>query len=187
MLKKILNLFMICLCLVSASSFAKSYTLGAGDTVRISVYGEQDLTFDRFLIDSSQTIDYPYLGIIDVKNMTIRDLQKYITVGLKDGYLVDPKVTVNMVKYRNVFVSGVVNKPGAYEYQPDLTVEKAIALAGGFLAKYRKTRGIYLTKESEVNGLSQQEINALLKDKKEADLQDKVSPGDTIYVVSSFW
>jgi polysaccharide biosynthesis/export protein VpsN len=173
--------------LISAAATAADYTLGAGDTIRISVYGEQDLSVEEVLIDSGESLEYPYLGTIKIKNKTLRDLQEMITAGLRNGYLVDPKVTVNMVKYRNIYVNGVVNKPGGYEYQPDLTVEKAISLAGGFLAKYRKTKGIYLTKQSEVKGLTQDEIQDLLKNKKEADLSAPVNPGDTIYVVSSFW
>jgi polysaccharide export outer membrane protein len=177
----------MCLLVGSVSVSAADYTLGAGDTIRISVYGELDLSVEEVLIDSSETLDYPYIGTIRLKDKTLRDLQTIITNGLKNGYLVDPKVTVNMVKYRNIYVNGVVNKPGGYEFQPDLTVEKAITLAGGFLAKYRKTKGIYLTKQNEVKGLTPDEIQDLLKNKKEAELSAPVSPGDTVYVVSSFW
>ena len=173
-------------CLFMASAQA-AYTLSAGDTIRISVYGEEELSFDEYLIDSSETLDYPYIGNIDVSKQTIKNIQETITDGLKNGYLLDPKVTVNIVKYRNIYINGVVNHPGGYEYQPDLTVQKAIALAGGFLAKYRKTKGIYLTKADEIKGLTQDEIEDLLDDKKEADLNAPVGPGDTIYVVSSFW
>jgi polysaccharide biosynthesis/export protein VpsN len=169
------------------ASAQADYTLGAGDSIRIAVYGEEDLTFDELLIDSSETIDYPYLGNISLKTKTLKDLQELITNGLKDSYLIDPKVTVNIVKYRNIYVNGVVNKPGGYEYQPGLTVQNSIALAGGFIAKYRKTKGIYITKSNETDGLSQQQVDDLLKNKKEAGLNDLVGPGDTVYVVSSFW
>lgn len=177
-----------CLCAFASTQVsAADYPLAAGDTIRIAVYGEEDLSFDEYLIDGSESIDYPYLGTISLHDMSVRDLQELITIGLRGDYLIDPKVTVNIVKYRNIYVNGVVNKPGGYEYQPDLTVQKAIALAGGFLAKYRKTKGIYLTKDSETRGLTQEQIQAMLKNKPESDLNDSVGPGDTIYVVSSFW
>jgi polysaccharide export outer membrane protein len=185
-MKYVLTSLSACCFLFIAAAHA-DYTLGAGDSIRIAVYGEVDLTFDEYLIDSGETIDYPYIGTIVLKNQTLKDLQERITQGLQKGYLIDPKVTVNIVKYRNVYINGVVNKPGGYEFQPDLTVQKAIALAGGFLAKYRKTKGIYLTKSKEIEGLTQSQIDDLLKNKKEADLNDPVGPGDTIYVVSSFW
>ncbi|MCE0493311.1 polysaccharide biosynthesis/export family protein [Vibrio salinus] len=171
----------------SVSSFAAGYRLGAGDEIKISVYGEPDLSYDQLIIDSSEKIDYPYLGTIDLKGKTLSQVRNMITKGLKGDYLVDPKVTINMVKYRNIYVNGVVNAPGGYEYQPGLTVQKAIALAGGFLAKYRKTKGIYLTRENETDGMTDEQIKELLKNKEEVDLNDIVHPGDTIYVVSSFW
>jgi polysaccharide biosynthesis/export protein VpsN len=187
MFKTVFKFVMAFCLLASVAATAADYTLGAGDTIRISVYGEEDLSVDEVLIDSGETLNYPYLGTINIKSKTLRDVQNTITKGLGNGYLIDPKVTVNIVKYRNIYVNGVVNKPGAYEYQPDLTVDKAISLAGGFLAKYRKTKGIYLTKQNEIKGLTQDQIQGLLKNKKEADLSAPVNPGDTIYVVSSFW
>jgi polysaccharide export outer membrane protein len=190
MLNKIKQYALTIFCAASLlviSSAQAAYTLGAGDSIRIAVYGEEDLSFEEYLIDSGEKIDYPYVGEIDLKYQTPKNLQELITRGLQNGYLLDPKVTVNIVKYRNVYVNGVVNNPGGYEYQPGLTVQKAIALAGGFLAKYRKTKGIYVTKSNEIEGLSQREIEQLLKDKRESDLNDPIGPGDTIYVVSSFW
>jgi polysaccharide export outer membrane protein len=187
MLNNVIKLVVVLGLLVSTVVSAADYTLGAGDTIRIAVYGEVDLSFEEYLIDSGETIDYPYIGTISLKNQTLKNVQERITQGLQNGYLIDPKVTVNIVKYRNIYVNGVVNKPGGYEYQPDLTVQKAIALAGGFLAKYRKTKGIYITKANEIEGLTQDQIDDLLKNKPEADLNDPIGPGDTIYVVSSFW
>lgn len=172
---------------VSITVQASNYTISAGDTIKISVYGEDDLTFDNLVIDGREMFEFPYLGGIKTKNKTLKQIQNDIRTGLKGDYLIDPKVNVSIVKYRDIFVNGVVNKPGAYEYQPDLTVEKAIVLAGGFLAKYRKTKGIYLTKSDDIKGLSDSEIKKLLKDRDEVSTTTFISPGDTIYVVSSFW
>ncbi len=168
-------------------SYASNYTVSAGDTIKISVYGEEDLTFDNLIIDSREVFEYPYLGGIQTKNKTLKQIQNDIRSGLEGDYLIDPKVNVSIVKYRSIFVNGVVNKPGAYEYQPELTVEKAIVLAGGFLAKYRKTKGIYLTKSDDIKGLTDSEIKKLLKNRNEVSTTTAVSPGDTIYVVSTFW
>ncbi len=187
MLRRLMLACTFLLAVASLQVYSAGYPLAAGDTIRIAVYGEKDLSFDEYLIDGSESIDYPYLGTISLREKTVKNLQELITNGLRGDYLIDPKVTVNIVRYRNIYVNGVVNKPGGYEYQPDLTIQKAIALAGGFFAKYRKTKGIYLTKDGETEGLSQEQIQELLKDKPESDLNDAVGPGDTIYVVSSFW
>ncbi|WED20647.1 polysaccharide export protein [Vibrio sp. JC009] len=188
MLKTITKLLLTTITLLFASSaLADQYVLSAGDTIKISVYGEDDLSIAELIIDSRETFDYPYLGNISTQYKTLEMIQNEIEDGLRGDYLIDPKVNVSIVKYRNIYVNGVVNRPGAYEFQPDLTVDKAIALAGGFLAKYRKTKGIYLTRNDEVKGLSQSEINNLLKNKEPVDRTASVEPGDTIYVVSSFW
>ena len=187
MLKILLRIAVACTFFLPGVNAASEYRLAAGDTIRISVYGEDDLSFDELLIDSSESFEFPYLGSVNTRSRTPRQVQEALVRGLKGEYLINPKVTVSIVRYRSVFVNGVVNRPGAYEYQPDLTVEKAIALAGGFMARYRKTRGVYLTKSEEVEGLTQDEIKELLDDKSEVELTVKVSPGDTIYVVSSFW
>lgn len=167
---------------------ADSYYLGAGDKISIIVYGEKDLSIEQLNIDISETFEYPYLGRIYTRNKSIKSLQDEILSGLKGEYLIDPKVNVSIVRYRNVYVNGVVNKPGAFEYVPGLTVEKAIALAGGFISKYRRTSGIYITPEGKYKGLNEKELSKILKEEEvEASLNDAVGPGDTVYTVSSIW
>ncbi|PJC88041.1 sugar transporter [Vibrio sp. HA2012] len=170
-----------------ASVNERDYVISAGDTIRITVYGEVDMSVDELLIDSSGKFDFPYLGELNIENKTLKEIQQLITDGLEGDYLVSPKVTVNIVRYRNIYVNGVVNNPGAYEYQPGLTVEKAIALAGGFISKYRKTKDIYLTRNNQFDGLTEEQIKDALENQGEVDLAETVNPGDTVYVVSSFW
>jgi polysaccharide export outer membrane protein len=171
----------------SAAMNERDYVISGGDTIRITVYGEEDMSIDELLVDSSGKFDFPYLGEINIKDKTVKEIQQLITRGLEGDYLVSPKVTVNIVRYRNVYVNGVVNKPGAYEYQPGLTVEKAVALAGGFISKYRKTKDIYLTRDGQFDGMTEEQIKKALDDLGEVDLAATVNPGDTVYVVSSFW
>ncbi|MGF1756050.1 polysaccharide export protein [Vibrio makurazakiensis] len=164
-----------------------SYFLGPGDKISIIVFGEEDLSIEQLNIDVSESFEYPYLGKINTKNKSLSSLQNEIIKGLKGDYLVSPKVNISIVSYRNVYVNGVVNKPGAFEYQPGLTVEKSIALAGGFISKYRRTSGIYITPEGKYKGLNESELSEILKDQEEASLNDQVGPGDTVYTVSSLW
>ncbi len=152
---------------------ASTYELGAGDTIRIDVYNEQDLSME-YLVSSSGQIEYPYLGKLKVLGKTAEQLQQTIARGLKDDYLIDPKVSVNIVQYRMIYVNGEVAKPGGYTFQPGLTVEKAIALAGGFTER-ASTKGIRITPSSGGSELSQ------------LPLTHKVSPGDIIIVKASFF
>ncbi len=111
-------------------SLETDYLLSAGDKILIDVYGEEDLRKIALISDNGQ-ISFPFLGNIQVKGKTIKELAEYITSQLKGPFLVDPKVTVSILEYRPFFINGEVAKPGGYPYQPGLTLRKAIALAGG--------------------------------------------------------
>jgi len=109
------------------------YLLGEGDRISIQVFDEPDLTMESQL-GASGTINYSYLGDLQVAGKTSQQVERQITQLLQDGYLVNPSVNVTILGYRPFFINGEVRSPGSYPYQPGLTLDKAIALAGGFLA-----------------------------------------------------
>ncbi|MGD8110917.1 polysaccharide biosynthesis/export family protein [Vibrio sp. TRT 17S01] len=193
MIKTFFQLLLVGLLSINSAIAADSlYKIGAGDTIRIKVYGEDTLSMDELKIDNRESIDYPYLGEIQLGGKTLEQLQKEITNGLKGDYLIDPKVNVAIVRYRNVYINGLVNAPGGYEYEPGLTVQKAISLAGGVMSKYRRSAKAYITKASDgskYQNLSNKELaDAFEKDtENEVEPYQRIHPGDTIYVVASFW
>lgn len=175
----------------AASANDSLYKLGAGDVIRITVYGEPDLDVEQ-KIDNRESVDYPYLGEVSLKNKTLIDVKQEIYDGLKGDYIVNPEVNVAIVRYRNIYVNGLVNRPGAYEYEPGLTVQKALSLAGGVMSKYRRSAKAYHTDASEsakYANLSADELaDAFEKNTEtEAESYQTIQPGDTIYVVASFW
>jgi polysaccharide export outer membrane protein len=149
------------------------YLLAPGDSLRISVFGEDDLSVDRRVSDRG-TISFPLLGELKVAGLTPEDLEQLITTRLRGPYLVDPKVSVSIDAYREFFVMGQVNKPGGYPYLPGLTVRKAISVAGGFTERAARSK-IYVVNESSPNS------------ERKVDQQDSVSAGDTIIVKESFF
>lgn len=157
-----------------AFAFNNDYTIGAGDKIQISVYGEQDLSIDELYIDNSGKFDYPYLGQLSALNKTTEQLKDEIIRGLKGDYLISPKVRVSIIGFRSIYVNGEVKKPGGYEYQPGLTVDKAIALAGGFTDRASRSK-VYITQAGKDE----------LKDK--VKLSATVSPGDIIVIEQSFF
>lgn len=168
------------------------YKLAAGDVISIKVYGEENLTIEEQKIDNREVIDYPYLGVIRLGGKTLEQVQSEITQGLQGDYLVSPKVNVAIVQYRNVYINGLVNKPGGYEYEPGLTVQKAISLAGGVMSKYRRSARAYRTKSTEADQYANLTAEQLAKEfdkntETEAELYQVIHPGDTIHVVASFW
>ena len=129
-----------------------AYTLSAGDEVAIVVFGEDDLTMDIKLNENGQ-INFPLLGSINAGGMSVAELEETITRELSGAYLVNPDVRVSVAEYRQVFINGEVNTPGGYDYKPGLTLDKAVALAGGFTEKASKER---VTLTREINGVAQQ-------------------------------
>jgi len=176
----------------SAAQANPLYKLAAGDVISIKVYGEENLSIAEQKIDNREVIDYPYLGEVKLGGKTLEQVQSELVAGLKGDYLVNPKVNVAIVRYRNVYINGLVNKPGGYEYEPGLTVQKAISLAGGVMSKYRRSAKAYRTKSSESNKYQNLTADQLSREFEknteiEAELYQVIQPGDTIHVVASFW
>lgn len=115
-----------------AQSTLQGYTFGPGDSVRISVYQEPDLS-QTAEISQQGYLDMPLLGSIKLAGLTQQQAKNFLEERLKDGYLVAPSVSITVDKYRPFFIYGEVRNPGSFAYQPDITVEQALALAGGLL------------------------------------------------------
>jgi polysaccharide export outer membrane protein len=115
------------------------YTLGAGEAVRIVVFGQTQLT-GEFIVNDRGNISVPLLGEIPARNETTDELAQAISSELADKkILLNPSVSVEVVKYRPVFILGEVVKPGQYPYEPGMTALTLAAIAGGFT--YRAQTG----------------------------------------------
>jgi polysaccharide export outer membrane protein len=84
----------------------------------------------RVKIDNSGNIDYPFIGVMQLKGKSPEQVSKEIADKLRGNYLKNPMVTVSVAEYRKVYLLGEVKKPDGYAWEPGLTAEKAIALAG---------------------------------------------------------
>ena len=126
-------------------------------------------------VGASGAINYSYLGDVKVAGKSPAELETHITSLLQNGYLVNPSVNVTVTQYRPFFINGEVRSPGGYPYQPGLTLDRAIALAGG-LTDRASTRKMYVTKE-----------NSSSSEEKRVSLGFKVQPGDTISIREGFF
>lgn len=151
-----------------------AYRLGIGDKVRIDVFGEPDLSLET-TVDPTGRISYPLLGSLNAMRSTARELQDTITQGLAGGFLINPDVRVTVVQYRAFYVTGQVQRAGAYPYVVGLNVEKALALAGG-LTNLASTRRIYLLHEDQPSDR-----------RSRVGLDALVLPGDTLMVEESLF
>ena len=160
---------------LSSNTAYSSYRLGAGDVVNIRVFGEEDLSKEKIRMTDAGTVPYPVLGELRVLGMTVGDLERVITEGLKGSYLVNPRVSVQIDEYRPFYVNGMVEKPGGYPYQPGLTVRKAASLAGGFKERASSSK-MYVIREGD-------QSHTPLK----VDLNTEVGPGDILTIEESFF
>ena len=108
------------------------YHLGPGDQVRIITFGDEQLT-GEFRVKDDGTVSMPLLGAVKAAGLTTNQLGNEVSKALiaRDLYK-NPSVSVEVTAYRPVFVLGEVARPGQYPYQPGMTVQTAVAIAGGF-------------------------------------------------------
>ena len=165
---------LILLAPLAAAQQPHSYELGPGDQIAISVFGQPDLSVEFTLSDNGK-LNYPFLGEILITGLTMPELEQRIADGLRGDYLIDPDVTVSMTQYRLFFLNGEINRPGGYPYQPGLTLEKALSLAGGLSPRAAREK-IVVKRASELSGA---EVNI--------NMSDPVHAGDVITVPQSFF
>ena len=123
----------------AAPATLQSYMFGPGDTIKISVYQEADLSVTAE-ISQQGFIDMPLLGSVKMTGLTQQSAKEHLEQLLRDGYLVAPSVSITVDSYRPFFIYGEVRSPGSYPYQPDITLEQAIALSGGLLDRASRSQ-----------------------------------------------
>lgn len=107
------------------------YTLNAGDKLRVVVFGQDGLS-NTYVIDASGNITMPLIGAVPARGQTTAELARSIAARLRKGFIREPHVAIEVDTYRPFFILGEVTLPGQYPYVPHMTVENAIAIAGGF-------------------------------------------------------
>jgi polysaccharide export outer membrane protein len=115
----------------AANNATGSYVLGPGDKLKLTVYGETDLS-GEFTIDGSGFARLPLIGQVRAAGYTAQQLEQVVANTLAQGYLKSPRVAVEVTTYRPFYVIGAVNRPGQYPYVEHMNALNAIALAGGF-------------------------------------------------------
>jgi polysaccharide export outer membrane protein len=145
------------------------YTLDTGDVVRISVYGEAELT-KSYVVDDGGAVAVPLIGAVPVRGKTTQQAAAAITAKLAQGYIREPSVAVEIETYRPFFIQGAVENAGQFAYVYGMTVRAAISTAGG----YTDTAG----RENAV--VYRRQGNQMVKGS--VNLDFPIYPGDTIVV-----
>ena len=151
------------------AAYDAAYRLDAGDKLRVVVYGQEGLT-NTYAIDAGGSITMPLIGSVPARGRTPAGLASAITARLRNGYIRDPSVAVEIESYRPFFILGEVAAPGQYPYVPNMSVESAVAIAGGFSPRARRD-SVTLT-HTDASGSSRYVV----------PLGTPLSPGDTVFV-----
>jgi protein involved in polysaccharide export with SLBB domain len=145
------------------------YTLDSGDRLRIVVFGQDGLT-NSYAVDASGHISMPLIGSVMARGLTTDELQGRIVGKLKDGFIREPHVAVEIEAYRPFFILGEVTQPGQYPYVANMTAETAVAIAGGFSPRAVR-RTVIINRN--ING---QQVRMSVP------LSYEIRPGDTLNV-----
>ena len=151
-----------------------AYALGPDDKIKIKVYGEKDIS-GKFKITSDGSISVPLIGVVNLLDKSPRDAEIIIADKLRDGYLKNPSVSVEVVESRPFYIMGEVRAPGSYSYVNGTNILQAVAIGGGFT--YRANR-----KSIEVTRGNKKPSDPVKMLPKES-----IKPGDIIYVKERFF
>jgi len=146
-----------------------AYHLDAGDRLRVVVYGQEGLT-NTYAVGAGGSITMPLIGWVRARGRTTAGLAAEISAKLRAGFIREPSVAVEIEAYRPFFILGEVAAPGQYPYVPNMTVESAVAIAGGFSPRAR--RDSVTVTHTDASGTARFVVPA----------GSPISPGDTVLV-----
>jgi polysaccharide biosynthesis/export protein len=151
------------------TAYDAPYRLDAGDRLRVVVFGQEGLT-NTYAIDAGGSITMPLIGAVGARGRTPAGLAAEISAKLRNGFIREPSVAVEVETYRPFFILGEVAAPGQYPYVPNMTVESAVAIAGGFSPRAKRD-SVTLT-----------HTDSAASSRTVVPLPTPLSPGDTILV-----
>lgn len=152
----------------------EEYRLGAGDEIRLKVFGHRDLSGD-FAVDGAGRLSLPLVGGLLVRGLSANEIEQAISARLKPDYLKNPHISVEITKYRPYYIMGEVKRPGSYPFVHGMTVLNAIALAGGYTRRAREDKLLVIRWADPSNA------------KRPANQSTQVFPGDILEVTERFF
>ena len=159
---------------VSTAAIAIEYKFGSGDQVRITVFGHEDLS-GEFTISETGAVAFPLVGTLDLDGLTIRQAETVIVDALQPDYLLNPRISIEVLNYRPFYIIGEVKNPGSYPYVNGMTVTEAVALGGGFTYRAKKERMLIIR------------ASDLTRSERPVAVTDAVLPGDVIKVQERYF
>lgn len=180
----VLGLTMAIILTVPNVSKAQDYLLGPRDVVAISAWGFDELQLKDLVVRDDGKIAFPLIGEIEAKGLSPNELSQKITLGLK-GYVNDPKVTLNVTKFRTnrIYVLGEVSRPGLYELERSHRLLDAIGIAGGYTKDAAK-RKVFIIHQDSVDKPVEADLLIMLK-KGDTTQNYVLNDGDTVFLTGN--
>ena len=150
------------------------YRLGSGDKIRLIVFGEPDLS-GEFTISGDGIVSLPLIKEVRAAGQTATQLQANVENAFKEGYLKDPRVSIEVLSFRPFYILGEVNKPGEYPYSNGITVVNAVALASGYT--YRANQKKVFIRHAGATAEEEVPLTSVTM----------VAPGDTIRIAERYF
>ena len=150
------------------------YTLASGDRLRVIVFG-QDALSNTYAVNSAGNVSMPLIGSVRAQGLTTTGLERSVESKLRDGFIRDPKVSIEVDAFRPFFVLGEVTTAGQYPYIAGMTAETAVAVAGGYTPRANKYE-VDLTRVVEGHPVTAS-----------VPVDQPIKPGDTIFVRERFF
>jgi len=151
-----------------------TYLLGPGDLLKVNVYNQQDLS-GEYQVSGTGVLSLPLIGVISVKGLTLDELESKLIDKLSPDYLLNPRVSLQVLNFRPFYILGEVADPKSYSYVDGMTYLNAVAIAGGYTYRAKKSY-VYVIRG---NDPERTEIKV--------NMDQKVMPGDTIRVDERFF
>jgi polysaccharide biosynthesis/export protein len=151
------------------ASMNEPYTLSSGDRLRVIVFG-QDTLSNAYIVDGTGRISFPLIGLVECKGLSTAQLESQIAHRLRNGFLREPRVSVEIEQYRPFFILGEVNQSGQYPYVNGATIQTGVAIAGGFSPRGARS---YAEVTRIINGMPKTES---------VPITFPLRPGDTVTI-----
>jgi polysaccharide biosynthesis/export protein len=150
------------------------YLLASGDRVRVIVFGQDNLS-NSFSVDGAGNISMPLIGDVKANGLTTAELERVVEGRLRNGFIREPRVSIEVEAYRPFFVLGEVTTAGQYPFINGMTVQNAVAVAGGYTPRGYQS-DVDITRVVNAHSITFA-----------APLNFPVRPGDTIKVRERFF
>lgn len=156
------------------SAALNEYRLGSGDLLKITVFNQEDLS-GEYTINGAGQISLPLIGDVNAKDLTVKQVEHGIINKLKPDYLLNPRVSVQVLNYRPFYILGEVKEPKSYPYVDGMTYLNAVAIAGGYTYRAKEDFVVVV----HMNDPQKRELTL--------NMDEKVLPGDVIHVKERFF